>query len=84
VTTIGAVFDILPAAIFSRLPRVPDGRLRSRFERALVIARTSPPSGCSSEDADRAFPNPPGRDRAARPSGDLEKVQLLSLRRDSA
>jgi len=35
--TVGAVFDILPAALFLHLCLAfPDGRLRSRFERALV------------------------------------------------
>jgi signal transduction histidine kinase len=38
-TTIGSVFDILPAAIFLHVYLAfPDGRLRSRFERWLVVA----------------------------------------------
>ncbi len=38
-TTIGAVFDILPAAIFLHVYLAfPDGRLRSRIERWLVLA----------------------------------------------
>jgi signal transduction histidine kinase len=37
--TVGAVFDILPAALFLHLCLAfPDGRLRSRFERALVAS----------------------------------------------
>src|SRR5262245_46542954 len=39
ITTIGAVFDILPAAIFLHVYLAfPDGRLRSRLERWLVLA----------------------------------------------
>jgi signal transduction histidine kinase len=38
-TTVGAVFDVLPAAIFLHVYLAfPDGRLRSRFERSLVVA----------------------------------------------
>jgi signal transduction histidine kinase len=37
--TIGAVFDILPAALFLHVfLAFPDGRLRTRFERVLVLA----------------------------------------------
>ena len=37
--TIGALFDILPAAFFLHVVLAfPDGRLRSRFERAVVVA----------------------------------------------
>jgi signal transduction histidine kinase len=37
--TIGVLFDILPAALFLHVfLAFPDGRLRSRFERALVVA----------------------------------------------
>jgi signal transduction histidine kinase len=37
--TVGAVFDILPAALFLHVSLAfPDGRLRSRLERALVAA----------------------------------------------
>ena len=40
--TIGAVFDILPAAFFLHVCLAfPDGRLRSRFERVLVIVAYS-------------------------------------------
>ena len=39
VTTLGAIFDILPAAIFLHVYLAfPDGRLRSRLERVLVAA----------------------------------------------
>jgi signal transduction histidine kinase len=39
ITTVGAVFDILPAAIFLHVYLAfPDGRLRSRIERWLVLA----------------------------------------------
>jgi signal transduction histidine kinase len=38
-TTVGSVFDILPAAIFLHVYLAfPDGRLQSRFERWLVVA----------------------------------------------
>ena len=37
--TIGALFDVLPAALFLHVVLAfPDGRLRSSFERALVVA----------------------------------------------
>jgi signal transduction histidine kinase len=80
-TTIGALFDILPAAIFLHVYLAfPDGRLRSRLERWLVVAAYVVAVGLQLvklmlggfENHLQVTSQP---DLAA----DVEKVQLLSL-----
>jgi signal transduction histidine kinase len=81
VTTIGAVFDILPAAIFLHVYLAfPDGRLRSRFERALVIAAYVAAIGLQLlKMLIGAFPNHLVVTEQPDLAANVEKVQLLSL-----
>jgi signal transduction histidine kinase len=80
-TTLGALFDILPAAIFLHVYLAfPDGRLRSRFERGLVLAAYAIAIGLQlvkmllgSFDNHLQLTSQP--DLAA----DVEKLQLLSM-----
>ena len=80
-TTVGGVFDILPAAIFIHVYLAfPDGRLRSRIERWLVLAAYAAAIGLQllkmmvgSFDSHLQVTTEPDLARA------IEKVQLLSL-----
>jgi signal transduction histidine kinase len=81
--TIGALFDILPAAVFLHVVLAfPDGRLRSRFERLLVAAAYTSALGLQLVKLSLGAP---GLDTlleiSARPDAAavVEKVQLLSL-----
>jgi signal transduction histidine kinase len=80
-TTAGAVFDILPAAIFVHVYLAfPDGRLRSRLERGLVVAAYAVAIGLQlvklllgAFDNRLQVTSQPGL------AADVEKAQLLSL-----
>ena len=79
--TIGAIFDILPVALFLHVVLAfPDGRLKSRFERVLVLAAYTAAIGLQIVKlALGLFPNL--LEVWARPdlAVDLQRFQLLSL-----
>jgi signal transduction histidine kinase len=81
--TIGAVFDILPAALFLHVVLAfPDGRLRSRFERVLVVAAYTAAIGLQLVKLSLGVFGPHALlEVAARPhlATIVEHVQLLSL-----
>jgi signal transduction histidine kinase len=81
--TIGGVFDILPAALFLHVfLAFPDGRLRSRFERALVAAAYAAAIGLQLLKMSLGVLGPDSLlDVWAWPDGarDVQHVQLLSL-----
>ena len=80
-STIGAIFDILPAALFLHVVLAfPDGRLKSRFERMLVAAAYTAAIGLQLvKMALGQFPNL--LELWAQPgfATELQRVQLLSL-----
>ena len=81
--TVGAVFDILPAAFFLHVfLAFPDGRLKSRFERVLVAAAYTAAIGLQLVKMSLGALGPDTllelwRSPAA--GADVERVQLLSL-----
>ena len=79
--TIGAIFDILPAALFLHLVLAfPDGRLKSRFERLLVAAGYAAAIGLQLvKMALGQFPNLLEVSSQPELATDLQRVQLLSL-----
>jgi signal transduction histidine kinase len=79
--TIGSIFDILPAALFLHVVLAyPDGRLRSRFERVLVVAAYTAAIGLQLLKLWLgAFPNSIEIWRQPNAAARLEEVQLLSL-----
>jgi signal transduction histidine kinase len=81
VTTIGAVFDILPVAIFLHVYLAfPDGRLRSRIERWLVVAAYAIAIGSQLVKMMLgSFPNHLEVTSQPDAASVVEKVQLLSL-----
>ena len=81
VTTIGALVDILPAAIFLHVYLAfPDGRLRSRFESGLVVAAYAIAIGLQLVKMMLgAFPNHLLVSEQSDLAANVEKVQLLSM-----
>ena len=81
ITTIGALFDILPVAIFLHVYLAfPDGRLRSRIERWLVVAAYAIAIGLQLVKMMLgSFPNHLQVTSQPDAASVVEKVQLLSL-----
>jgi signal transduction histidine kinase len=81
--TVGAAFDILPAALFLHICLAfPDGRLRSRFERALVGVAYAAAIGLQVVKLTLGGVDPANLIEVSRQAGivaTVEDVQLLTL-----